>query len=72
MINQTTKSKFSNKIEAVQCNTVLAIMKAIKGTSRTKLYKELGIETLSFRRLSRRLCTFYKKRYKVHLNISIN
>ena len=46
MINQTTS--FSNKIEAVQYNAALAITNAIKGTSRTKLYKELGIESLSF------------------------
>ena len=52
--------RFSNKIEAVQYNAALAITNAIKGTSRTKLYKELGIESLSFRRCFRRLCTFYK------------
>ena len=59
MINQTTS--FSNKIEAVQYIAALAITNAIKGTSRTKLYKKLGIESLSFRR---RLCTFYKIKTK--------
>ena len=58
MINQTTS--FSNKIEAVQYNAALAITSAIKGTSTTNFYKESGIESLSFRRWFRRLCTFYK------------
>ena len=46
--DQPTNQSFSNKIEAVQYNAALAITNAIKGTSRTKLYKELGIESLSF------------------------
>ena len=58
--DQPKNQSFSNKIEAVQYNAALAITNAIKGTSRTKLYKELGIESLSFRRWFRRLCTFYK------------
>ena len=58
--DQPKNQSFSKKIEAVQYNVALAITNAIKGTSRTKLYKELGIESLSFRRWFRRLCTFYK------------
>ena len=38
----------------------LVITSAIKGTSRTKLCKELRIESLSFRRCFRDLCAFYK------------
>ena len=38
----------------------LVITSAIKGTSRTKLYKELQIESLSFRRCFSDFCTFYK------------
>ena len=37
------------KIEAVQKNAALAIKNTIKGNSGEKLYKELGIESLSFR-----------------------
>ena len=58
--DQPTNQSFSNKIEAVQYNAALAITSAIKGTSTTNFYKESGIESLSFRRWFRRLCTFYK------------
>ena len=37
-------------IEKVQYNAALAITGAIKGTSLLKLYKELGSESLKFRR----------------------
>ena len=33
---------FCNKIESVQYNAALAITRAIRGTSREKLYQELG------------------------------
>ena len=58
--DQPNNQSFSNKIEVVQYNAALAITIAIKGTSRMKLYKELGIESLSFCRWLRGLCTFYK------------
>ena len=48
------------KIDGVQYKAALAITGAIKGTSRAKLYKELGLETLKFRRWCRRLCMLYK------------
>ena len=51
---------FTRKIESVQYNAALAITGAIPGTSQIKLYQELGLEKLSDRRLSRRLCFFYK------------
>ena len=60
LYDQTNNHSFLNKIEAFHYNAALAITNAIKGTSRTKLYKELGIESLSFHRWFRRLCTFYK------------
>ena len=59
-IDQPNNQSFSNKIEAVQYNAALAITNKIKGTSRTKLYNELGIEPLSFRWCFRHLCIFYK------------
>ena len=56
--------KFSQKIESVQYNLfstiALAITGAIRGTSREKLYQELGFEHLHDRRWFRRLCLFYK------------
>ena len=49
-----------NEIEVVHYNAVLSITNTIKGTSRTKLYKELGIESLSFCRWFGYLFTFYE------------
>ena len=50
----------SQKIESIQNNAALAITGAIKGSSRGKLYNELGFESLSDSRWCRRLCFFYK------------
>ena len=50
---------FTQKIESVQYNAALAITGCILGTSREKLYYELGLESLADRRFSRRLCVFY-------------
>ena len=43
-------------MEKVQYNAALEITGAIKGTSQLKIYNELGIESLKFRRWFRRLC----------------
>ena len=58
--DQPSNDAFSNKLETVQYNAALAITGAIKGTSREKLYQELGLEYLQQRRCMRRLCLFYK------------
>ena len=41
--DQPSNDAFSNKLETVQYNAVLAITGAIKDTSREKLYQELGL-----------------------------
>ena len=41
---------FKEKLEKVQYSAALIITRAIKGTSRKLLYKELGLESLSDRR----------------------
>ena len=46
---------FCSKIESVQYNVALAITRAIRGTSREKLYHELGFEYLTDRRYCRRI-----------------
>ena len=51
---------FINKIEKAKYDGALAITGAIRGTSREKLYDELGLESLKFRRWSRKLACFYK------------
>ena len=48
------------KMESVQYSAALAVTGTWRGTSRTKLYAELGWESLSSRRWSRRLTLFYK------------
>ena len=70
--DQPNNHSFSNKIEAVQYNAALTITNAIKGTSKEKLYKYLGIESLNFCRWFRRICTFYKMVLEMHINISMN
>ena len=51
---------FIDKIEKAQYDAALAVTGAIRGTSREKLYAELGIESLKFRRWFRKLACFYK------------
>ena len=41
---------FQNKLESVQHNAALAITEAIRGSSREKLYEELGLESWKSRR----------------------
>ena len=53
-------SVFSQRIESVQYNAALAITGCIRGTSREKLYCELGLESLADRRYCRRMLFFYK------------
>ena len=48
------------QLEAVQYSAALAVSGAWRGTSRAKLYTELGWESLSSRRWCKRLTLFYK------------
>ena len=50
----------SKKVERIQYNAAFAITSAIRDTSQTKLYNELGFESLKFRRWLRKLCIFCK------------
>ena len=47
-------------LERCQYQAALAVSGCWKGTSRTKIYDELGWETLDKRRTFRRLCQFFK------------
>ena len=51
--------KFIDTLESIQYNATLAITGAIKGTSKEKLYNELGLEYLRDRRWMRRFCLFH-------------
>ena len=54
------KDSFIGKIERVQYNAHLVITGAFKGTSRERLYQELGLESIKDRIWHRKLCFFYK------------
>ena len=58
--DQPNNKSFIDKIESVQYDAALAITGAIRGTSRIKLYKELGLESLKDRRWMHRLFFFRK------------
>ena len=58
--DQPNNQSFADKIESVQYNAALAITGAFRGTSKIRLYKELGFESLKDRRWMRRLCYFRK------------
>ena len=47
--DQPNNESFCQQIKSVQYNAPLAITGAIKGTSRLKLYNEIGLESLKFR-----------------------
>ena len=49
LYDQTFNSSFLFRLESTQYNACLAITEAIRGTSREKLYPELGLEHLKLR-----------------------
>ena len=51
---------FCNNIEMFQYNAALAVTGATKRTSKLKIYEELCLESLKFRRWLHRLCVVYK------------
>ena len=55
-----TLTNLMEKLESVQYSAALAVTGAWKGTSRQKIYDELGWESLNFRRWSRRLVLFIR------------
>ena len=60
MYDKSINKTFTNKIEKAQYDAALAITGTIRGTSREKLYAEVGIESLKFRRWFKKLACFYK------------
>ena len=60
LYDQAFNNSFHAKMESIQYNACLAITGAIRGTSREKIYQELGLESLQLRRLYRKLCLFIK------------
>ena len=58
--DQPQNESFCNKLESVQYKAALAITGAIQGTSRDKLYQELGLESLKSRTWYKRLSCMFK------------
>ena len=53
------QSAFTQRLEHIQYSAALAVTGAWRGTSRQRLYEELGWENLYQRRWFRRLCHFF-------------
>ena len=60
LYDKAFNESFYQKIESFQYNACLTITGAIRGNSREKIYQELGLESLQYRRWYRKLCYFYK------------
>ena len=58
--HQPNNGSFCQKIESIQYQAAQAIPGTIHETSQTKLYKELGIESMKLRQWFRHLCYFFK------------
>ena len=70
--DQPQNESFCEKIESVQYRATLAITGAIQGTSRDKLYHELGLESLKSRRWYKRLSCMFKIMKREAPNYLIN
>ena len=60
LYDKTFNESFHQKIKSIQYNACLAITGAIRGSSREKIYQELGLESLQRRRWYWKLFNFYK------------
>ena len=58
LYDQAYNASFHPKLDSIQYNAALAITGAIRGTSKGKLYDELGVETLEKRRWYKNCVTF--------------
>ena len=56
--DKPNNASFKNKIESVQYRACIAIIGAIQGTSRERLYRKLGLESLIDRRWIQKLVFF--------------
>ena len=58
--DQPNDDSFCEKLESIQYKAALAITGAIQGTSRDRIYAELGLESLKDRRWYKRLSCMFK------------
>ena len=59
LYDQAYNASFHQKLEKIQYNACIAITGAICGTSKEKIYQELGLEALKSRRWFRKRCFFF-------------
>ena len=59
---------FQKKLESIQYKATLTKTRAIRGTSREKIYSELGLELLQDRHWCRKSCFFIQYSIIRHLN----
>ena len=60
LYDQAHNKSFHQNLKKMQYNACIAITGAIRGTSKEKIYQELGLESLESRRWFRKLCFFFK------------
>ena len=70
--DQPQNESICEKIEPLQYKATLAITGAIQGTSRDKIYQELGLESLKSRRWYKRLVCMFKIKNEKAPNYLIN
>ena len=58
LFDQAFNASFHEKLESIQYNACLALTGTIRGTSKEKLYQEVGLESLQLRRWYRKLLSF--------------
>ena len=60
LFNQALNFSSHEKLESIQYSACLTLTGTLRGTSKEKLYQELGLESLQLRRWYRKLGLFYK------------
>ena len=60
MYNQPQNESFCQKLESIQYKAAVAITSAMQGTSREKIYQELGLKSLKSSRWYERLVSIFK------------
>ena len=60
LYDRTYNSIFHEKLKSIQYNSYLVLTGAISGSSKEKIYQELGFESIRVRRWYRKLCLFFK------------
>ena len=61
----------TQKNEIIQYNATLAITCGIKRTSQSKMYSELGFESLKFKPWFKKLCNFLSLNQVIYQNICL-